>query len=156
MTVRKLAAFLLIALLAFSGTANAEKIYKFTDNPTVGNVVVYVGLLPAEMIRGHAAEHPEAIMHGGVPKGIGVFHVVVALFDAKTGQRITNADLTARVGDVGLAGQEKKLDPMEIAGTETYGNYFPMVGAGPFRISLTIRVPGQSQDLKVVFEHRHG
>jgi hypothetical protein len=152
---RTLVALFVAGLLAFSSTASAEKIYRFTDHPTLGNVVIYIGLLPAEMIRGHPAEHPEATMHGGVPKGVGVYHVVIALFNAKTGERITNAELTARVSEIGLAGQEKKLQPMEIAGTVTYGNYFPMVGAGPFRINVTIHVPGQPQDLKAVFEHRH-
>jgi hypothetical protein len=153
---RTLLALFVVGLLAFSSTASAEKIYRFTDHPTVGNVVIYIGLLPAEMIRGHPAEHPEATMHGGVPKGIGVYHVVIALFDVKTGERITNADLTARVSEIGLPGQEKKLEPMEIAGTVTYGNYFPMVGAGPFRISLAIHLPGIPKELKAVFEHRHG
>jgi hypothetical protein len=125
------------------------------DSRTVGNVAIYLGLLPAEMVRGHPVQHPESTMHGGSPATSGEYHVVVALFDAKTGARITSANVTARVAEVGLAGQEKTLQPMEIAGTETYGDYFKMVGNGPFRITVLIRLPGTSQDIKAEFEHRH-
>jgi hypothetical protein len=94
-------------------------------------------------------------MHGGSPATSGEYHVVIALVDAKTGTRITNATVVARVAEVGLAGQEKTLQPMEIAGTETYGDYFEMAGNGPFHISVLIRLAGTSQDIKAEFEHRH-
>jgi hypothetical protein len=44
---------------------------------------------------------------------------------------------------------------MEIAGTETYGNYFAMTGNGPFRINVVIRLPGSGEDIEAVFGHRH-
>jgi hypothetical protein len=121
----------------------------------VGNVVIYLGLLPAEMVRGHPAHHTESSMHGGASAASGEYHVVIALFDARNGKRITGAHISARVSDVGLFGEEKTLAPMQIAGTETYGNYFPMAGNGPFRIAIVIRLPGESQDTKAEFEHRH-
>jgi hypothetical protein len=46
-------------------------------------------------------------------------------------------------------------EPMKIASTVTYGNYFRMVGHGPFRISLTIHIPGEPQAISAEFEHRH-
>ena len=153
MRIRIIPGPLALLFLLFTGIAATAD--TASDSKTVGNVVVYMGLLPAEMIRGHPPTHAEATMHGGPPKQSGVYHVVIALFDAKSFARITKADISARVSEVGLTGEEKKLEPMEIAGTETYGNYFPMTGHGPFRISLTIHVPGQAQEIKVVFEHRH-
>jgi hypothetical protein len=120
------------------------------DMKTVGNVLIYLGLLPAAMVRGHPQEHPEASMHGGVPKRTDEYHIIIALFDAKTGARIENADISARVFETGLAGEERKLEPMQIAGT-TYGNYFPMVGRGPFRIRVTIHIPGQAQPITTEF-----
>jgi hypothetical protein len=126
-----------------------------SDRKTVGNVAIYLGLLPAEMIRGHRAQHPETSMHGGQPAGSGEYHVVIALFDAGGGARITNAAVSARVSEVGLAGEEKTLQPMEIAGTETYGSYFRMSGNGPFRIALLIHIPGDPAEVKAEFEHRH-
>jgi hypothetical protein len=114
-----------------------------------------MGLLPTEMIRGHPQEHPEATMHGGLPAGRGQYHVIIALFDVKTGARIENADVAVRVSEIGLAGEEKKLEPMQIAGTVTYGNFFSMAGNGPFRINVTIHIPGQAQEIKTEFEHKH-
>jgi hypothetical protein len=125
------------------------------DMKTVGNVLIYMGLLPVEMVRGHPQQHPEATMHGGVPSQSGQYHVIIALFDTKTGARIENADISARVFETGLAGEEKKLEPMQIAGTITYGNYFPMIGKGPFHVRVTIHIPGQAQPITSEFEHRH-
>ena len=31
-------------------------------------IAVYYATIPAEIIRGHAKEHPEATMHGGIPR----------------------------------------------------------------------------------------
>lgn len=125
------------------------------EGKTVGNVIIYMGLLPAEMIRGHPNQHPEATMHGGMPGGTGEYHLVIALFNARNGQRISNAEVWARVSEVGLAGEEQKLEPMLIAGTETYGNFVRMVGAAQFRISLRIRIPGEADEIKAEFDHRH-
>lgn len=148
-------AFLLISFLLLSVTAAPANADEAQDSRTVDNIVIYLGVLPAEMIRGHPLQHPESSMHGGRPAGESEYHVVVALFDAKTGARVANAQVSARVSEIGFAGEEKELAPMEIAGTQTYGNYFPMQGNGPFRISLTIRVPGEARDIKATFEHRH-
>ena len=127
-----------------------------SDMKTVGNTVIYMGLLPTEMIRGrHTEDHPEAAMHGGPPSASRKYHVVIALFDSKTNSRIENADIRARVSEIGLTGEEKTLEPMQIAGTMTYGNYFSMAGKGPFRIRLTIHIPGQPQEIIAEFEHRH-
>jgi hypothetical protein len=126
-----------------------------SDSKTVGHVVIYLGVLPTEMIRGHPAQHSETSMHGGRPKTSGECHVVVALFNATSGTRIEKAEISARVSEIGLAGEEKKLAPMEIAGTVTYGNYFRMLGNGPFRIALSLRLPGEPQELNAAFEHRH-
>ena len=125
------------------------------DSQTVDNVAIYLGLMPTEMIRGHPAEHAENSMHGGPAPASGQYHVLIALFDAKSGARISGASVTARVSEVGLVGPEKTLEPMEIAGTETYGNFFPMAGHGPFRIEVAIRLPGQSREIRAHFEHRH-
>ena len=149
---RKLLASFLSLALAAAVPAAADS---DNDTKTIGNITLYLGLLPAQMILGHPAEHPETTMHGGKPKSGGEYHVVIALFNASTGARIRNASITARVAEIGLLGEEKKLQPMEIAGTETYGNYFRMDDDGPFTIKLTIHVPGQSAAIVTEFEHSH-
>ena len=146
--------FLLVSLL-FLGLTGPARADSGGDSKTVGNVVIYLGLLPAEMIRGHPAQHPETSMHGGRPAGTYEYHVIVALFDARSGARITKADVSARVSEIGLAGEQKRLEPMEIAGALTYGNFFRMAGNGPFEITLRVSRPGTMRPIEVRFEHRH-
>lgn len=40
---------------------------------------------------------------------------------------------------------------MVIAGSITYGNYFSMPGAGPYRIDLRIRMPSVKHELRAIF-----
>lgn len=146
---------LAFVILLLASTASAAMADTGSDSKTIDNVVIYMGLLPAQMVRGHLPSHSENTMHGGIPTGKGEYHVVIALFDATTGKRISGADIRVRVREIGLSGEEKKLDPMEIAGTETYGNYFSMAGNGPFRIILMITVPGHPKEIKTEFVHKH-
>lgn len=126
-----------------------------SDRQTVGNIRIYLGVMPAQIILGHPLTHPEASMHGGSPAGDDEYHVIVSLFDNRTGEPITRAAVSARVSEIGLLGEEKKLEPMNIAGTLTYGNYFKMAGNGPLRIQLDVRWPGDADHISAVFEHRH-
>lgn len=116
----------------------------------VDGVSVYFAIVPAELVRGHPREHPESEMHGGVPAGES--HVMVALFDDKTGDRITRAEVTARVRGGHVATIEKRLEPMTIAGSLTYGNYFPMGGSGPYQVELRIYAPGRNKPISMRFE----
>jgi hypothetical protein len=154
MIARILAGLFGVSLLLLVGAVGATAAGQ-GDSKVVGGVLIYMGILPAEMIRGHPAEHPETSMHGGKPKASNQYHVMVALFDAKTFERISDARVSARVGEVGLTGDEKPMEAMNIADTITYGNYFKMAGKGPFRISVTIYIPGKPDEIKADFEHRH-
>ena len=115
----------------------------------VDGVTIYFGVLPAELVRGHPREHPESGMHGGVPAGEN--HLVIALFEDKTGKRITDAEITATIMGPDRFKLEKKLEPMIIAGAATFGNYFNMLGPGPYRIALRIRTPGIGHDIEATF-----
>lgn len=121
----------------------------------VNGVAIYLGIFPAELIQGHPKQHPEGEMHGGVPAGGHRYHVTIAVFDAATGKRITNAQVKASVSELGLSGTEKKLAPMTIAGTLSYGNYFRMPGAGIYRIRVQIHRPGVAQAIEAEFEYQH-
>jgi len=115
---------------------------------TVDGVAVYFGIVPAEMVRGHPPDHPEGTMHGGAP--VGDNHIMVGLFDAKTGQRITDAKVTARVRAEKLD-VTKALDPMIVAGSKTFGNYFYMPGGGPYQIEVRIQRPGMAREIRATF-----
>ena len=120
-----------------------------------GGLAVYLGVIPAEMIRGHPKGHPEAEMHGGVPSGRHVHHVMVAIFDDASGERTTDAVVTASVTGLGLAGTEKTLYPMTIADAPTYGAYFDLPGRDRYRNRIETTRPGAARPVKVEFEYDH-
>ncbi len=94
-------------------------------------------------------------MHGGVPRGSGLHHLIVSLFDVKTGQRIENAKVSARMGEPGLTPQSKDLELMQFAGTVTYGNFFTMTSPGPYRLEVGVSRHGDVKPAQAVFEYRH-
>lgn len=139
---------LLAAVLGFvpgGGTSAAESSYR----QIVDGIAVYFGIVPAELVRGHPPEHSEGQMHGGAPAGEN--HIMVALFERASGQRITDAEVTAAVSGKGMKRLSKRLDPMTVAGVLTYGSYFAMLGTGPYRIEVEIRRPGAARALRASF-----
>lgn len=144
---------LLIAFAAWSGAASADS--SRNESKTVGGIKFYVGLLPSEMVLGHPKEHSESSMHDGPSARSDQYHVVVALFDAATEQRISDAQVAARVTPLGLSGEEKALNAMPIGEAPSYGNFFNMAGKGPFRIVIQVRRPSMTGKVEAVFEHRH-
>lgn len=120
----------------------------------VDHIAIYLGVLPAEMILGLHGDHVEETMHGGAPTGAHRYHVVVALFESVSGRRISDAQVTARVSELGLAGPVKRLERMVIGDTISYGNYFKMPGKALYRIELQIRRPGAAP-VTATFEYKH-
>jgi hypothetical protein len=121
----------------------------------VNGMAVYLGVVPAEVVRGHPRGHPEQAMHGGVPKGPHQYHVVVAIFDSASGARISNTAVTAQISGLGLAGTKQKLDPMVIANTITYGGFFNLPGRDVYTIRLTIEGSGAAPVRTVEFKYDH-
>jgi hypothetical protein len=80
---------------------------------------------------------------------------VVAVFDAASGAHIEDAVVEARVAEPGFAGITRRLEPMLIADTVTYGNYFKLSGEGPYRIDLSITRPRSATAVKVEFTYEH-
>jgi len=115
----------------------------------VSGVEVYLGVVPAEIVAGHPATHPERQMHGGATGG---YHVMVALFDHASGQRITDAQVSARLGPPSQPGPETRLEPMTIAGAPSYGNFLDMTRGGSYRIDFQIRRPGRPEAIPAVFQ----
>ena len=94
-------------------------------------------------------------MHGGVPKGKHFHHIIVALFDSKSLERVTDAKVTATVGEIGLGRKSKPLEPFTIAGALTYGNYFKFLNTTTYTIDITVKRPGSTAPIKTRFEYRH-
>ena len=121
---------------------------------TVGGMEVYLGLTPAEALRAYPKGAAERTMHGGVPGGADQYHVNVSLFDAKSGAAIAGAQVEARVDEVGMTSESKKLEPMVINNAPSYGNYFRMRGKTSYVITLRVRKPDSPQPVEAKFEHR--
>lgn len=117
---------------------------------SVGGVEVYLGVIPFELIRGRQyMGHKD--MHGGVPTSGSAYHLVAALFDEKSGVRLTAANVSASVAAPDFPASKKDLEPMEISGVVTFGNYFNMSKHASNRVVLTIEVPGR-QPLAAKFD----
>lgn len=147
------AVFLVIGLSSLSSiTAAADAPENFQ---VIDGVAIYLGVIPPQIVQGHPSEHPEASMHGGLPAKGHRDHVVVALFDNATGKRIEDAQVTGGVMEIGQGSKKKKFDPMPIADSVTYGNYFNIPDNGVYHINLQIIRPGVQGVLEAQFTHRH-
>jgi len=116
-------------------------------------MTVYLGVIPASVIREHAKDYP-ADVSGAVPSGAEQRYVTIALFDANNGQRITDAVVTARVAGTTQASAEKALKSVTVAGSTTYGEYFPMTGGATYRVTVHIHRPGLPHVVQAEFQHR--
>jgi hypothetical protein len=154
---RKRTIAVLLAAFCMSLSLNGVVLAAENDQAkTAGGVTVYLGVVPAEIVKGLAAGgSTERPMHGGIPKGSHEYHVVAAVFDAASGSRISDAVVTAEVSGLGLAGGKKKLEPMLIADTTTYGGFFDLPGYDIYTVKLTIERRGTSPAvLQFKYDHR--
>lgn len=125
-----------------------------------GNLVVYLGVVPAAVVRGHPPEHTGKGMHGGVPEGRYVHHLLVAVFEEATGARVTDAAVTAfvhgpRRGRAKDESQERiSLEQMEIGGAPAYGGFATLPARARFRIEVEVVRPGAAP-VRAVFQHWH-
>lgn len=151
---RPVFALAIVAVLASASMARAQDAGD-TSVKTAGGMTVYVGLLPAAILRNHLPTHTEPQMHGGVPHGRHEAHLTVAVFDAAKGSRIEDATVHARISPLGLVGERKKLDPMSIAGTVTYGQFFTVPGADRYTMTVEVRRKDRKTPAKFDFPVGH-
>ena len=136
------AAVLALGVILASGCgANSDLPH---NEATADGMTIDIGVIPAELVRGHPVQpSDQGALHGGVRDAAATNHLVVALFDAKTGARITDARIQAGVGDRSYNHEpDRWLEPMQINGAMSYGNFFLMPGPGEWRIHLAIYRPG--------------
>ena len=149
---------LFAAFVALLGSAGCERSLPpdaFDPVRTAGGLTVYLGVLPGALIRGHDAGTPAA-MHGGARTTPATHHVTVAVFDAATGARITDAIVTAAVSERLGAPTTRRLERMTVAGALTYGNFFTLSsGDAPVTIGIRIERGGRAP-VQLQFAYRHG
>jgi len=146
---------LVASVLALSSAKRAEA----EEYKTAGGLAVYLGVVPAELVKGprqHSADQP---MHGGTPMGSHEYHVVVAVYDSVSNMRITDATVTAKVSGLGLAGPQKTLEQMKVPGTIadgdniTYGAFFNLT-SDIYTFQVSVRRPG-TQPVMLEFKYDH-
>jgi len=139
-------------LIASSGGALAQTT---SDYAVVDGVTIYYAVLPAEMLRNYPPGSEEGRMHGGVPRGRHVHHLQIALFDATTGARITDASVVATVTETGLGGVARALEPFQIGEALTYGGYFQFDTRDLYDIRVRATLPDDGRQIERTFEYRH-
>lgn len=135
---RTLRQALVIAILTLAGVPTPVSAEDHEHSKTVSGLTAYLGMIPAQVIKGHSWQHPEVQAHGGPRRGEHVYHLVIAIFDTASGARVEDAKVTARVSSLGLVGPTRALEPMKIADTVTYGDYFNLPGRGRYRIDVAV------------------
>ena len=140
-----------LCLLLWAGGPAAAQ----TGPKTSGGVTVYLGVVPAAIVKGPSPHPAEKPMHGRIPRGTHEYHVVAAVFDAATNARVSDAAVTAQISGLGLFGSKKKLEPMEIAGTTTYGGFFNLPGRDLYTVKLTVERPGGARPVTFQLKYDH-
>src|SRR5271169_6251460 len=120
------------------------------DYQIVEGVTAYLGVVPSAAIRDHPKDYPASV-YRAAPSGPDEYFVTIALFDAKNGQRITDAAVRARILGTTEASSEKTLPAITMGNALTYGDYFPMPGAGSYKISVRISRPGTAKPIDAQF-----
>jgi cytochrome c5 len=122
------------------------------DYKVVEGTTVYFGIVPADVIRNNPKEYPASV-YGRPPPLPDHYFVTIATFDAKSGQRITDAVVRARISGAAGAGSEKTLRSITIANAVSYGSYFPIAGGGPYRVSVHVNRPGVPGVVQAQFQY---
>jgi hypothetical protein len=152
------AAFLLTLIIAVAvfGSAGSSSAADEESYKTADGLAVYLGLMPAQVVRGHAPGHAERTMHGGPPASVHDYHLVVAVFDAGSGSRIEDATVTATISGLGHVGTTRlPLEPMSMTGTVTYGGYIAFRGDDRYTIAIEVLPAGAHSPVQVEFAYRH-
>lgn len=153
--IKRRAVFAALSVVASVTTSSPVVAAEPGSLQQVDGLAIYFAAVPAEFVLGHPAEHTGRGMHGGAPDGHYVHHLLVAVFDAATGKRITDASVTAVVRS-GLHRSQGpiELGPMMLGGAQAYGGFAEMPPRDRYRIEIEVVRPGAAA-VRAVFSHQH-
>lgn len=120
----------LFILLFFLLSTNIVVAEELRHHQRVDGMNIYLDVFPLELVK------QDQSMHGGFTDEKDNYHIVVTLFDIKSGKRITNASVHASVEPLGREYKTKELEPMY--GALSYGNYFTMYKAIHYNVKVEI------------------
>ncbi len=126
--------FLFLMLAANTIAANDSRRHIQVDT-----MDIYLGIMPAQLIQEHKTMHKNNAYQEHK------YHVLIALFDKKTGKRITDATLKATVSQLGMGTKTKALEPMREEAL-SYGNFFILPEATIYKIKVQITRPGKKEE----------
>ena len=114
---------------------------------TSEGVTAYLGIVPSALVR---AEHPERVLHPSAP--FGEAHIVVALYDAQSGQRIENASVEAVMrGERHRGARRIRLEPMRIENTITYGGFVSLARNDRYHVDIAVSLQGSERPIEMQF-----
>jgi hypothetical protein len=76
---------------------------------------------------------------------------MVVIFDRSNGERITDADVSARVSPLGLVGPEKELGAVTVADAPMYCDFFEMSKGDTYDIKVQIRRSNAASPVRTSF-----
>lgn len=122
---------------------------------TVDGVLAYLGVVPAAIVQGHPRQHPEATMHGGPDDSKRDYHLILALFAEDSGTRIETAEVQVNVMGLGhIGGTRLTLDPMQIAGTVTWGTFVDLPSRDIYELTFSVTLPDRKGEIVFPFRYR--
>lgn len=144
--------FIVITAFLYQTTAYSKSNMPIGTNQfkLIDGMAIYIGIVPAEMLEGHNAGK----MHGGMPVGPVRFHLTVAIFNEKTGERLNDAQIKAQIFTIPEKTGYKGLEPMEYGKALVYGNYFSLKALGPYLIQLHIEHKKLLEPIDVEFNYQ--
>jgi hypothetical protein len=141
----------LMIVVALSGCGRAPS---QAQSQVVAGLRFDYGVVPGEAVNEHASDHPERTMHQGPPAAPDSYHVVLALFDARSGARIKDADVTLELSGPGhgVGRVTIPLEPMAQVADVTYGGYLSLPASAKYRLTFAVaRAGGRSNTVKAPF-----
>jgi hypothetical protein len=83
-----------------------------------------------------------------------VDHGIAIYYAVKDLARIAGGDVSATVGELGLTGERKQLEPFTVTGALTYGNYFDLRPHAEYRVRIDVKAPRFKDEAHAEFEFK--
>lgn len=132
---------------------------------TVDDVTIYLGVVPAGIVRGHEAELDAAVRSGLPRSSVHNLHIVAAVFNKANGARLEKIQVRARVQEVRARVHGTKprsrtvsLQPMRVNGALTFGAFTTLGGWQDSTIMIDVIRPSRSPRHRMTtaaFEYSH-
>ena len=130
-----------LVLLAVAGYAIGARADEATFSERSGRYIVYLVVMPSEALRGPLPAELPGASPQRPPAAKDTHHVMVSIFDTHDGSRMNGLQVQARVAALGFSGEKRSMQPVQVGEAPMYGNSFPMLGRGPFRVDVDFSGP---------------